>query len=553
MFNPITLVGLIIVLGICFLAGLFYQIPTTPTPSISVNGQATRAVYQNFISGSSSATFDSRAKLDIILNEAEYMLSVQEEDSCFEFTNLQAILDDIVDKNVVTELKKYQANPANPEASKYVASNNVSELQTIASNLHNFVENLQSLSEYYTRLIITTQEFATLKDISDYWVTATNLSGVTRVLDALCLKIGYFDTLQTYRTLKLLNIDNSILAEFEEKYITKTKTKLANIRTEMERLYNEASNDYYISNLKDLKNLITNYKVIVTSAKTAIQSELGILLRKVSGSKKIFNNQNLSVEDMKINLEEAKFYLTRDGLYYKQYQHPLNFGSASSSVTAYDHCYFIVSIVGFMTIVFGIFCAYKLFGKDRKSGKLDLLLAQKVKFGEVFAGKFFAIFFCTGFILASFTILSFIWGSILYAFLPNSIFAVFNLQSGYTIAPLFFLLLKVVGIELQVVFWVVVTIFMMNMSRKFELFFGLSLLIFALATAGNILFNDQFWYCLLPFVHVDLTAFLGGATMQSGFLVSALYVSGNFYISLAYYVVVVCLVYNFTNQLFKKN
>ena len=548
MFNPITLVALIIILGVCFITGLVYQIPTSPAITATVNGTNTRAVYTNFFS-SSDTSFDSKTKLDSILEEAAAYIDIQTENTCFEFSDLQSILDDIVHKNVVTELKKYH----DYRTGKYIEENDISELQTIATNLQNYVNNFQSLPELSTRLIMTETEFKTLQEVATFMYTTTNKTSIPLVLETLYSRIGYFDTLQEYRNLKLLNIDNSILAEFKTKYITTAQTKLSNIAHEMSKLNDEATNDYYVANLGELKSLITNYKMTVESVKTAVKTELNILLRNVSGTKVLFNNSNESIENMKVTLAEANFYLDNNPLYFNQYQKALNFGSASTQVTAYDHAYFIISIIGFLTIIFGIFCAYKLFGRDRKNGKLDLLLSQKVKFGEVFAGKFFALFFCTSFVLACFTVLSFIWGSILYAFLPNSILAVFNLQSGYAIAPFVFLLIKVIGIELQVVFWSVFTIFMMNMSRKFELFFGISLIIFALSTIGNIFLNGQLWYCLLPFIHADLTSFLGGATMQTGFLVTSLYASGNFFISLAYYLVVVCLLYNFTRQLFRKN
>ena len=550
MFNPITLVGLIIVLGVCFITGLLYKIPTSTLYSTNVNGQYTKAIYSNFTTDTGT-TYDNKYTFDAIVDEAENYLDIQKDSSCFEFSDLAEILNYINDHAVVDELKKYQNNPS---SSKYIAHNDISELQTLSANLRNYVTNFKTLHEFDTRLIYTKTQFEKLDKISTFLYNTTHSSSsIETTLNKLCIKLDYFAELQTYRNLKEITIDATILDEMEEKYITKTRTKLASITAEMQTLCPSSLPDYSTADVDNLKLLITNYKAVANSAKTAVLTELRILLKNAFGDRNLYIHSSYAMEDLKNNLVEAKFYINADNSYYVQYQKALNFGTASHKVTAFDHSYFIISIVGFLTILFGIFCAYKLFGRDRKSGKIDILLAQKVSFNQIFVGKFLAIIYCTSFVLLSFTVLSFAWGSLLYKFLPNSMFAIFNLQTAYTISPFLFLLLKILGIELQVIFWSTITIFLMNLSRRFELLFAIAVAVFLTTTILNIFLNNQIWYCLLPFIHVDLTSFIGGATMKTGFLVTSLYAYGNFFISLVYYLVVVVLVYNFTRQLFKKS
>lgn len=549
MFNPITLVGLIIVLGVCFITGLLYKIPASTTLNANVTEAYTRSAYNSFMYGTGSS-YDNRHDLDAIVDEAENYINIQKESNCFEFSVLASILNEINDLSVVNELKKYRDSGTG----KYIEHHDISELQEIAEDLKSYVTNFQTLREFDTRLIYTKAQFEKLEKITTFLFNTTHSSdAIATILNKLCTKIDYFTELQTYRNLKEITIDASILDEMQEKYITKANAKLESIRDEMLAVYNATPYDYSTADMGKLKLLITNYKAVAESAKKAVLCELRILLKNGFGDKNLYIHEHYYIEDLKTDLVEAKFYLNSDDLYYVQYQKALNFGTASHKVTAYDHSYFIVSIVGFLTILFGIFCAYKLFGRDRKSGKIDILLAQKVSFNQIFVGKFLAILYCTSFVLLTFTALSFAWGSILYKFLPNSIFAIFNLQTAYTISPLLFLLIKILGIELQVIFWSTITIFLMNLSRKFELLFLIAVAIFLLTTIANIFFNTQIWYCLLPFIHVDLTSFIGGATMQTGFLVTSLYAYGNFFISLVYYLVVVVLVYNFTQQLFKKS
>ena len=179
-------------------------------------------------------------------------------------------------------------------------------------------------------------------------------------------------------------------------------------------------------------------------------------------------------------------------VYYTQYQQPLNFNTASYQVSVYDHAYFVISIIGFLTILFGIFCTYKLFGLDRRNGKIDIILSQKVSFNEVFLGKFLAVILTTSFVLGLYSVFSLTWGFIAYPALANNILAVFNLSSAYTINPFLFFLIKLIGIELQVIFYSTITVFALNLSRKFELCFGISIAIFVAATICNIFFNGNF-------------------------------------------------------------
>ena len=306
--------------------------------------------------------------------------------------------------------------------------------------------------------------------------------------------------------------------------------------------------------LEEMKSLATNYKLTCESAKYGVIYEFRLVLENHYG--KVNNIQGydeIYKEETRVALTKINHFLQDESIYYTQYQSALNFNIASYKVSSFDYTYFMLSIVGFLTILFGIFLAYKFFGLDRKHGKIDILISQNATFNQVFAGQFLAIFYCTSFCIASFTLINFIWGALMYSFLPGTMIAVFNLDTIYFISPFVFLLIKMLGIQLQVVFYSTITIFIMNLSRKFELNLAIALLLFAVATICNIFLNNIFVYCLLPFIHSDLTSFLGGGIMQAGFLQTPLYASGNFFISLAYYSVVVISLYTFTKQLFKKN
>ena len=553
MLNPITLICLAVVLGIVFVCGLVVKVPTADSLSVSYSQETTTKSFFDDFNTSTSTDFDSRTKINKYIDRAEFYITAQsysvKDGQVIELEDLNAIIKYINENNIVEELKRIKSGDYSNQTNVYTY------IQKLSSDLNDFLTDYDQKSQFTSKLVFKEAQYKRLNQISNYLKKTIKTSyGANYKLEQIANQKDIIsDIVEIANNKIVINIDKSILEGYKEKYITAAKTKLNKILDKMKEIKNAASVESS-KEIETLKNYIKEYKIVAIKTEQAILSEMQIILNKLSiNIGELYNFTHIKLEDAKQNLIEAQFYINSEDLEYTEYQKPLNFGTASSKFTAFDHSYFIVSIVGFMTILFGMFCAYKLYGKDRKNGKLDLLLAQKVKFSEVFAGKFIAILFCTMSILAAFTVVSIIWGSILYSFMPGSILAVFNLQSAYTINPFLFLIIKVCGIELQVIFWTIVTIFAMNLSRKFLLSYLITIGVFLAATVLNIFLNGQIWYCLLPFIHSDITSMLGGATMETGFLKTSLYSYGSFYISIVYYLVVVGLLYNFTKQVFKKN
>lgn len=543
--NPFTIGTMILVLLVCLITGLVYKIEPTPAYSATTIGSTTREVYNNFMSTNENC--DNKLSLDNILSDAQKMLDIQQE--CTDY-------DDFIDINsrfqdIYYEIIKYHTTGS----CTYTENNNIDEIKTATYLLNDFVNYFENLGEFQSDIIFEKDEFETLKTIEDYFYQKVFLDEpIATTLNDLYENLSMFDSLNSVvKSVFVWNVDTELLEKYQTEYINKAAAKNQNILAEIISV-NDSTTSYDTTHISELTSLITNYKLTCESAKYSIIYELRLSLERHFGNlENLYHYAPISIEDTKLELVKTNYFLNDESLYYTQYQVPLNFNNASYEVTLYDHAYFIISIIGFLTILFGIYASYKLFGLDRRNGKMDTILSQNVTFNQVFTAKFLAIVFSTSFVLAVYAVLSLTWGSLLFPSLPNGMLAVFNSTTCYVINPFLFFLIKLIGIELQVIFYSVITIFMMNISRKFELTFGISVAIFVIATICNIFLNGSLAYCLFPFIHADLTSFLGGATMQTGFLKTAMYSYGNFYISLVYYLVVVVLLYNFTKQLFKKN
>ncbi len=559
MFNPITLIVLVVVLIASLIFSVTYKIPTSTDYTAAVSATNTKEIYQNFLE-STSSEIDTKSALDELLSKAQEYLDTQTENDSEEFSALTNIKTEF--STIKTQLERYALDK---DSSYLNQDSNFDEVESASQSLDEFVTRYKSLDVFESRLFINQEDFEKLEEVNEYIKSTLNneeylavktsdiYEYIALVLDDFVNNIDLFSAiLQTQSS--LIEFDPEKIETFQSQYIAKAEEKLEQILLEMEEIsvsVTAGSTAY----MDEMISLITNYKLTCESAYAGVKYELYLLLiNHFDDVEDLYKCEALTQEDLKQSLVKINYFLEDESAYYTTYQEALNFNVATTAeANAYDYTYFILCIIGFFTIIFGIFCAYKLFGVDRRNGKMDVVLSQDVRFGQVFAGKFLAIVFSTSFVLALFTFIVFFWQILFNSVGVSEILAVFNLSTAYTIHPFLFLIIKLIGIELQVVFYSVMTIFIMNLSRKFELNFAISLLIFAVATICNIFLNGALIYCLLPFIHVDLTALLGGGTMSAGFLQTALYAYGNFFISLAYYLVVVVLLYNFTNQLFKKN
>lgn len=545
--NPITFITMILVLIGCIILGVSYKIPTTPTYSVSVDGETTREFYTNFTSRTS--TKDSTYNLSKILDDTELILEVQAQVNSQDSRELELI------STSFEEIKK-EIRKSGDLQNKYIQDpSKVQEIKNAQESLARFVNSYKSHGQFESNVYFTKTNFENLEIVSSFFTrTMTEHSKVEEIVSILYLNQSQFDRLQDIIKSKIVwHLDEEIARDLKTQYIDKAREKITKIQARMFDL-NNIVDRLDTTKMEEMISLAQNYKLSCETAKYLVENELLLLLDNHFGDlNNLYNHTSIQEEEIEIGMSKAKYFLNDESLRYTQYQEPLNFNTASYKVSAFDHTYFIMAILGFLNVIFAIFCAYKLFGRDRKNGKMDVILSQDVTFGQTFAAKFLAIVMITSFMLAVYTIVNVIFSLMFYPTLANSILAVFNLNNVYQVNPVVFLIMKLVGMELQAIFYSVITIFLMNISRKFELMFAIALLIFGIATICNIFLNMYFIYCLFPFIHADLTAMLGGGTIQGGFLVTSIYRYGNFFVSLIYYLVVVVLLYIFTNQLFKKN
>lgn len=540
MINPFTIGAMIVVLIGCLILSMTYKIPTSTDYSAATLGQDTSEIMDNF--ESSRSEIDTKKDLDSMIVTAKAHIEAQSNNDMHDsFDNIFEAFDDLY-----AQVDHYN------ELGVSILTSDFQKVRTSANLLSEFVDEFVDTNKFDRTIFFTNEHFEALQRVNSFFSEIAQKPNATiqQRIESINQLIDGKANFNTLKNLKTEARDWSVdLDSLQTKYISPAEQKLARIYERMQTIKGYGNIEY----VEDMKSLVTSYKLTCESALHGVENEILLLLNEHFDLKNLYDFSPVEREELKIQNAKISFFIQDKELYYTPYQEPLNFNMASNKVSMFDATYFIIAIIGFFDIIFGIFCAYKLFGRDRRSGQMDVILSQNVTYSQVFAGKFLAIIFATATVLAIYSLFMIFWSLIFFAKLPGVILAVFNISTVYKIHPFLFFLLKLIGIMFQVIFYAVITIFIMNLSRKFELMFAISLGVFALATILNIFCNGIFVYCLFPFIHADITSFLGGATMKTGFLVTSLYASGNFYISLVYNLVVIALLYNITNQIFKRN
>lgn len=540
--NPITLCGFIIAIVACVVAGFCFKPFISPALSLSFEYETTEELYNNFINGNFE---DSVVNLDAKIMENKKIIDGQRNTTLIDtYDNLTLNINTFYENLLV-----YNAYPDDyPDASTF--KDNAFDVN-LKTELHNFYDIIASLKDFESPLYFTDNEMNTIKSLVDLLDSTlyytTNRDDVKAMYDILLESRQLF---RDFLNIEVINwqTDKDKTVELEVNYVVNAEKKLDDILEEFENVYHGSQN------LDDMESLALNYKRIVTFASYNMQGELFLLLsRSLPNYANYIGYESQEELELKQTIIQNNHILKEASLYYAHYLQPMNFNSASGTINAYDFAYYLISIIGFILIFISIFFAYKLFGRDRKKGKVDVVLAQNASFNSVFAGKFFAILLATFSLLFVFSILIILISYLIYGVTFAPVLAVFNLSSSYVVNPLICLFFKLLCIEFEIMFYTLITILLMNVSRKFELMFGISLGIFAVAFTLNTFLSGFFVYALFPFAHANLFSFFGGANSSIGFLNTAFISGGNFFISICYTLVLMVGMYFFTNQLFKRN
>ena len=537
-FNPITYFGIGIILILTAILGIFYSPTITPAYSLSYESETSEELFNNFYYSNEA---DSKSNLVAIIENNENLIDAQRTNEiATEFESVKATLDEL--------FREIQYIVSYPNGDPLY--NNVENVNRRNEYL-NFVEKVKNAEVFESTLYFTESDLKVLTNLADMLSSTLFAASDNNSIRTIYANVwAQRDLYYAFTSLEPINyeMDEEVLNSLEESFVTNAQAKLDSIEEEFLNLYQNNAN------LTDLESLILNYKLVAESAGSALNDSLYIeLIHSFPTYANFIGYETQEEVELLQNLALRNSAISSEELYYQNHLSPMDFNKATGESTAYDFAYYEMCIVGFVLTICAIFFVYKLFGRDRQTGKVDMVLSQNVSFYSAFGGKFLAIVFSTLFLLFLFSALYLIAGYLIYGVTFTPILTVFNYTTTFSISPILYLLIKFFCIELEILFYVIISMFIMNLSRKFELMFAISLLVFGAGLVMNIFLSGFFVYTIFPFVHSNLFTFFGGGAVNFGFLTTKLVAGGSFYISIIYYLVLMIALYNFTNQLFKRN
>ncbi len=235
-----------------------------------------------------------------------------------------------------------------------------------------------------------------------------------------------------------------------------------------------------------------------------------------------------------------------------------NQNSASEGTTIFDFMFFALRISTLFIIVFAIIMAASLIASEFDSGTIKLLAIRPFKRGKIIMGKFFAtMFFVMCFVLFS-AIISMIAGLAMFDWNMQPVLAIFNSSVAFSISPLLLMLINIISIVLEIMFFTIIAVALSTITRSFAGTISTALVLYLLSLGLNALLGNQLWYAYSPFINTDLFKFMGGAfassstSILSSMFITPLLKNMNFYITLGMYAGISGVLLLTTYLVFKK-
>ena len=235
-------------------------------------------------------------------------------------------------------------------------------------------------------------------------------------------------------------------------------------------------------------------------------------------------------------------YLYKTNTFAFEYSDTFSFNQNSANkTTVFDFMFYALRISTLFIIVFAIIMASSIIASEFDTGTIKLLAIRPYRRGKIIMGKFFAtMFFVICFVLFS-AIISLFAGLALFDWNIQPVLAVFNSSVAFSISPILLMLINIICVILEIMFFAIIAICMATITRSFAATLSTTLVLYVLSLALNILLSNKLWYAYSPFMNIDFFRFMGGAfsstssSVLSTMFTTPLLKNMNFFISLGMY------------------
>lgn len=438
-------------------------------------------------------------------------------------------------KNSISELYFNYDNKFNFK--DFYTDDGIKKVESTRKNLKSALKLYKSylgsiMDNDYPLAVIDKNDKAKIDELIDNALDVFSLSTVTNDTDYQneCRNLEKLNIIHnlnnmTSTGITQINLDGSLINNFFE-----TKQKVNENKDALLKKIDDLKND---EGIKNIQSAITEYYLLSESYNNYVYDSTILSITEDFSKteyedfyKYKLNEFNKYETNERIALN--KYYI-QNNTYENSYINNFTFNQKSDTkdTNAYDFMFFTMELCTVVITIFAVMLVCSLITGETESGTIKLLLVRPYKRSKIITAKLLAtLFFVVVFMLFS-GVISFVGGYFLFGLPTSNVLAVFNATTVFEISPLGLMLINMLSLLLDVVFFVIIALMISVLFKNYAGSISAVLIIVILTYALNIIFGGTFWYSVLPGMNLHLFRYFGNTfiSMGSGSILEALFVN----------------------------
>lgn len=399
-----------------------------------------------------------------------------------------------------------------------------------------------------------------IEKLTSYKKIELNQDSVNQIINKYYNKIVYTGKLvsSTYDNQSGINTTNDEKNENNENQNESQEdiTVLDEIYTQAVLFVSKNADSKESKDIDDLNLILTQYKNASIISTNLINASFAIEKAKGYSDKEInnyigFSGFNSGTYKEQIQLNE---YLLNNKIFDGKYLNNFNINSTiGTEVSAYDFAFFAMQILSFVITIFAIFFTVSSIAGEQAGGTMKMLAMRPYTKTKIITGKLLScICFSLMFVVIA-SITSFVVGFSLFGMgSEGNIIVVFNSSFAFELPAILVFIIYLIMLMFNIIFYIMVSDLLSVILRSTAFATFITFIIYLAGIIINAVWANTTWYVFLPFAHLDLFKYFGGASSSPQLFGINTILDGNFLVSLIVIIGLILIMDVATKVIFKK-
>lgn len=328
--------------------------------------------------------------------------------------------------------------------------------------------------------------------------------------------VNNFETIKVDNEKLLLLLDNYYYTNFNAQ--KEPIGKLLQLDNNIENYYLQHVDTMEQEHVDGLNELIAQYYDYVQICVNLISNEFELLRIGTKTDDQIKNYigfEGVSKYNLQKDITTSKYFYENETFGY-EYLSPFNFNVKSGTETnAFDFAFYAMQILSCFIIIFVIFFATSTLTGEQNQGTLKMVATRPFTRNKLYSGKLLACFNVALILLFISLISSLAIGFAMYGFSMQNVLMVINANNVVVLNPFLMLLIYFASLLIDVIFYIVLAVFISMLIKPTTISTGISSAIFIASTIMLGLIGES-WIRLIPSLNLGLYKFFTNSSL--GFL-----------------------------------